>query len=89
MRFDGRLRRNVVEVAHASEVRNVLRPLGSKASHVDEVVRETEVEIIPLVNLRDVVMRELQAQGFDVGLEIGDVIPTDQGEHVWGLGQDT
>ncbi len=74
-------------MAHATEERNVLRSFRNNASHVDEVVRETEIEIISLVDLRHVLGSELKAESVDVGLEIRDFVTADRWEHVWGLGQ--
>lgn len=85
VRFDRSLGGDIVEMAHAREEGDVLRPFGGKASHVDEVVRESQIEIVSFVNLRHVLRGELQAQGFDVGFEIGHAVAADHGEHVRGL----
>jgi len=87
MCLDGTRRCNVIEMAHATEERNVLRSFRNNASHVDEVVRETEIEIVSLVNLRHVLGSELKAESVDVGLEIGNFVTADRWEHVWGLRQ--
>ena len=66
----------------------MLGSLGSKTSHVDEVVRETKIEVISLVNLRDILGSELQAKSFNVGLELRNFVTADHWDHVWGLGQE-
>lgn len=85
MCLDGTWRCNIIEMAHAAEEGSVLWSFWSNASHVDEVVRETEIEIISLVNLRHVLGSELKAKSFDVGLEIRNFVTADHWEHVWGL----
>lgn len=87
MCLDGTRRCNIIEMAHAPQEGNVLRSFRSNASHVDEVVRETEIEIISLVDLRHVLGSELKAESVDVGFEVTDFVTADRWEHVWGLGQ--
>lgn len=74
-------------MAHGTEDGGVLGSLGSKASQVDEVVRETKIEVISLLNLRDILGGELQAKSFDVGLEMSNFVTANHREHVWGLEQ--
>ena len=89
MWLDGSRRRNIVEVSQATEEGRMLRSLGSKASRVDEVVRETEIEAISFVNIRDILGGELQAKRFHVGLEVSNFVTAYHWEHIWGLAQGT
>lgn len=82
LRPDGHGRLHVIEVTQGSEERRVLGTLGRRTSHVDEVVREAEVEVVALVELGNVLGRELEAERFDVELELLDAVAADHGEDV-------
>lgn len=76
MRLNGLLTLNIVEKAQRSENRGVFGSSGCFSSHVDEVVGEACIEIIAFFNILDVLRTKLQAQSFDVGLEIADFAAT-------------
>lgn len=86
MCLDGTRGCNIIEMAHTTKEGNVLRPFRNHTSHVDKVVRETEIEIVALINLHDILGCELKTEGVDIGFKIGHLVAADYGEHVWGLG---
>jgi hypothetical protein len=45
-------------------------------------VRETRVEFVALFDLLDVLLGKLQIEGFDIGLEMGNLVATNDGIYV-------
>lgn len=72
-------------MTHSAQERNILRTPGRVSKRTQEVVREAQVKVIPGLDLRNILRRELQAEGFDVGLEMLDLAAADDGEEIGGL----
>ena len=86
VRLDGLPSLNIVEMTQRSEQGGVLQPMRHfTAHHVDKVVREAGIEIIAFLNVRNILRTKLQAECFDIGLEMSYYAATDKWVYVGRL----
>lgn len=75
----------MVKMTHGAKEADILGALRSIAGLAEEVVREAKVEIVSLLNVRNILGSQLQAESLDIGLEMSDLTAADDGEQIRSL----